>query len=266
MDRFSEMVSIVTGAGSGIGRSASLAFAQEGAAVAVIDRNYEAASSTAGQITEAGGTAAAWRTDVRDGSEINAMVRGVVEKWRRIDILFSNAGISVGARVCEMPEDMWDDVLDTNLKGAWLCAKAVIPHIRKAGGGAIVYTGSVHSNVAVPGAAAYAASKAGLLGLTRAMALELAPDNIRVNAVLPGSTDTPLMWDAVGTAQLSGRERQVAERAWHESVPLGRVAQADEIAAAALFLASREASYITGTSILVDGGALARLASPRDAE
>ena len=156
--------------------------------------------------------------------------------------------------VADLTTEMWDAVVNTNLRGAWLVDRAFLPYLRKAGGGSIIHTGSVHSTTAEAGQVPYDVSKAGLLGLTRAMALDLAPEGIRVNCIRPGCVDTAMMRGGLSEAAVAELYRH-----WGAATPLGRIARPEEIAAAVLFLASDAASYVTGTDLLVDGGLLAQL-------
>jgi NAD(P)-dependent dehydrogenase (short-subunit alcohol dehydrogenase family) len=254
--KLADKVAIVTGAASGIGRAAALLFAAEGAAVVAADLNAAGAEVVAAAIRERGGRAEAVRADVAVAADARAMIDRAVSAFGGLDILFNNAGIAVFKGVEETTEAEWDRVLGVNLRGVWLGIKYAAPAMRARGGGAIINTASVHGLATQAGIAAYAASKHAVIGLTRAAALDLARDNIRVNCILPGAIDTPLMranMSAVGDEEAEVRKVAAAE-------PLGRVGRPEEIAQMALWLASDDASFATGAPFAVDGGLLAKLA------
>ena len=250
---FDKQVIIVTGGSSGIGRATAQAFAQEGGAVAIFDVATEAAEAIANELRGLGGKVAAHTVDICDAPSVIAAVDAVSAMWGRIDVLVNNAAISPIAAIDKMEEKMWDAVLNVNLKGVWLCSRAVIPHFRCIGEGCIINFASALAVRGAWGNAAYSASKAGVLGLTRQMAVELAPEHIRVNAVLPGSTDTPLMWGDLSPEERAKLKSQVISR-----LPAGRIAQPEEIARVVLFLASAKANFVTGATYQIDGGHLAR--------
>jgi NAD(P)-dependent dehydrogenase (short-subunit alcohol dehydrogenase family) len=242
-------VAWVTGAGSGIGRESALLFAAEGASVAVVDRDAAAARRTAEAIAAAGGRSLALAADVSRAPEVEAAVAAAEEAFGALHVLFNNAGIfpAEDGSPVDTPEAVWDQVMAVNLKGVFLGCKYGIPALLRAGGGSIVNTGSF---VAVMGAAtsqiAYTASKGGVVAMTREIAVEYARRGIRANALCPGPVDTPLL------AQLLADPAARARRLVH--VPMGRLAEPGEVARAALFLASDEASYVNGATFLVDGG------------
>ena len=242
-------VALVTGAASGIGAATAALLAERGYQVlatdAAADRLEERLAGTPGVHTAA--------LDVRSARDAADAVALAEARWGGLDALAHIAGVEYDRPVDELPEDRWDWVIDTNLKGAYLVCAAAIPALRRRGGGAVVTTGSVLGRVALPGVTAYGASKAGVEALTRTMALDTARDGIRVNCVVPGAVDTPLMWATVPT----GRTAAVREQL-REEIPLGRIAAPVEIARAIAFLLSDEASFITGTALVVDGGQLAR--------
>ena len=245
-------VAIVTGAASGIGRATALLFDERGYAVTAADWNAAGARETAAS----GGRMLACEVDVRDAGAVAAVVSATVERFGRVDCVVCAAGVGEGGRVDELSEEEWDRTVDVSLKGTFLCCRAVVPELRRAGGGSIVTFGSVLGRGVIPGTAPYSAAKAGVELLTRSMAIDYAREKIRVNCILPGSTDTPLMW--LGLAE----EEIPKARALVESeVPMGRIADPAEIARAVWFLASEEASFVTGASLVVDGGTSARLAS-----
>jgi NAD(P)-dependent dehydrogenase (short-subunit alcohol dehydrogenase family) len=250
--RLAGKVAIITGAASGIGAASARLFAAEGATLALADIDEAAVAALAAEIVGNGGDAIAQRTDVSDSGQVAAMVDAAVARLGRLDVLFSNAGIGgAGVPVTETPEEAWDRIVDVNLKGGFLCAKYAIPHLLAGGGGAVIFTASELALVGSPGGAVYCASKAGLIGMARAMALDHGAEGLRVTCICPGATDTPMLW------------RNVPDRAEEEAslaarMALGRVGRAEEIARAALFLASDDASFVTGTALVVDGGWTAR--------
>jgi NAD(P)-dependent dehydrogenase (short-subunit alcohol dehydrogenase family) len=249
---FSGKVAIVTGGGKGIGRATALAFGREGASVAVIDVDAAAGGEVAGQIGERGRFV---RADVTRGDDVQTAIAAVVAEFGGIDILHNNAGIQHYGDAIETTEAEWDQVLAVNLKSMFLMAKYAIPEMIKRGGGAIVNTASVQSYANQPRVCPYAASKAGILGLTRSLAIDFAKHNIRVNAVCPGSIETPMLHYAAET--LVGGDSDAVIRDWGQGVLMGRVGQPEEIAQVVLFLASPRASYITGSAHLADGGMMA---------
>jgi NAD(P)-dependent dehydrogenase (short-subunit alcohol dehydrogenase family) len=234
---------IVTGAGSGIGRATALRFAQEGAQVVVAELNPTSGEATVAQILAQGGEARFVQTDVAQEAAIEAMIAFTVATYGGLEILHNNAYWTEARTAAETTNENWQKTLDVTLRAVWLGAKYATPVMRQGGGGVILNTASVHSVVGLPGYAAYQAAKGGVLSLTRALALELAPA-IRVVAILPGAIDTP--------AVRISPDVDVSE--FEQKVPLGRIGRPEEIANTALFLASDEASYITGVPILVDGG------------
>lgn len=245
---------LVTGGGSGIGRSASLAYAREGARVVVADVNVKGGEETVLQIKEAGGEAILVHADVSKPADTEAMVAQAVEAFGRLDCAYNNAGISGGRDrhfTADYLEEDWDRVISINLKGVWLCMKAEIPQMLKQGGGAIVNTASVAGLVGIPGTIAYIAAKHGVAGMTKATALEYAKSGIRVNAVCPGYIRTPMVQSIFDVRE--GFEDQVASR--H---PVGRLGEPSEIAEAVLWLSSDAASFVTGHNMVIDGGYIAQ--------
>jgi len=246
-------VALVTGAGSGIGRATADAFHHAGYAVMALDRHL--ASVEAWAAAHGASRARAVHADVTDAAEVVAAVEATVRAFGGLDVLVNNAGIQIDAPIEELAEEIWRRVIDTNLTGTFLCARAAIPHLR-ARRGVIVNTGSPIARLHKRGVGCYAAAKAGVEALTRVLALELAADGVRVNCILPGSTDTPLVWAKVPEAERPARKLLAAEEQ-----PVGRIAQPSEIAAVTLFLASDAAGFMTGSSVVVDGGIMSKIAT-----
>ena len=245
-------VALVTGAGSGIGRASACVFAREGARVVVSDVDVEGGAETVDQIRKAGGEASFVQADVTRERDVAALIDQVVATFGRIDCAHNNAGVAGTPGVLHLMElEEWSRVLAVNLTGVFLCMKYEIPRMLEQGGGAIVNTSSGAGVLPTPGLAHYGASKHGVLGLTKSAALENASTGIRVNAVCPGAIDTPML-----QASIAGSEdiRKMVLR----SQPGGRLGAPEEIAEAAVWLCSDRASFVTGESMLVDGGAVAR--------
>jgi NAD(P)-dependent dehydrogenase (short-subunit alcohol dehydrogenase family) len=236
-------IAIITGAASGIGRATAIRFAQEGAQVVVADINEVGGTACVDQIKAKRGQAVFVRTDVGDEADLQHLIEFAAETYGGLDILHNNAYWTDSRTAMETTVENWQRTLDVTLRPTFLATQLAVPQLRARGGGVILNTASVQSIVGVRGYAAYQAAKGGVLSLTRALALELAPD-IRVVAILPGAIDTP----AVATSE----EQDLGTLA--EAIPLGRLGRSEEIANVALFLASDEASYITGTGIIADGG------------
>ena len=255
--RLQSKVALITGAGSGIGRESALLFAKEGASVVVCDVNESAGSETVTLIQAAGGNATFVRADVSKAADAQQMIQTAENTYGKLNVLFNNAGIfhPQDGSVLETEEDVWDLTMNINLKGVFLGCKYGVPALLRAGGGAIVNTASF---VSVMGAAtsqvAYTASKGGVLSLTREIAVEFARQNIRVNALCPGPVETPLLAELL--ADPAFRQRRMAH------IPMGRVAKPQEIANAALFLASDESSFVNGSTFLVDGGITSAYVTP----
>lgn len=245
--RLQDRVAIVTGAGSGNGRGISLRLAEEGAKIVVADVSEVGAGETVAMIEAMGGQALLVTADVSQRSQVETMVKITLQHFGQIDILVNNAGVETLVPFLELPESEWDRILAVNLKGPFLCGQAVAREMAQAGeGGKIVNIASINSAIALPGQAHYVSSKGGLLMLTKAMALDLAPYNINVNAVGPGVIETAM------TANSLSNPARVEMFLNH--IPLKRIGQPRDIANAVLFLASDEADYITGTILYVDGG------------
>jgi NAD(P)-dependent dehydrogenase (short-subunit alcohol dehydrogenase family) len=243
-------VALVTGAASGIGAASALAFAAAGARVAACDRDLAGAEATAKLIAEAGGEAIAVSVDVTDPDQTQAMVDRVVESFGRLDCAHNNAGITgATAPLDKYAVSEWDKVLAVNLTGVFLCLQAEVPAMKARGGGAIVNTASFSGLVAVPRIPAYVASKHGVVGLTKAAAVEFGRTGVRVNAVCPGSTRTPMV------EGFSGGDARI-EEAMAAVSPMNRLAEPEEIARTVVWLCSDEASFVNGHSLAVDGGAV----------
>jgi 3-oxoacyl-[acyl-carrier protein] reductase len=243
---FEGRVALVTGASQGIGRACALALAREGVSVAVTARNREKLDALVGAITASGGEATAFVMDVADEEQAKSAIKAALTHFGKIDILVNNAGITRDQLVLRMKRADWDTVLNTNLTSAFLCIQQVIPSMLKQRWGRIISVTSVFGQMGQSGQTNYAASKAGLIGLTMAMAREVASRNITCNAVAPGFIDTNM------TAVLSDEFKQTAVK----SIPLGRVGSPEDVASAVRFLASDEAGYITGHVLNVNGGLL----------
>ncbi len=257
MARLDGKVAVITGGGSGIGRVAAALFADEGARVVVADVVAEHAESAAVEIGAAGGEATAFTVDVSNETQVQAMVRAAVQTYGGLDVLFNNAGIfpDDDGGVLDTPPETWQRVMEVNLKGVWLGCRAAVPAMLDSGGGSIV---NVASFVALMGAAtaqiAYTASKGGVLAMTRELAVEYARQGIRANSICPGPIETPLLAELLSDP--ARRQRRLVH------IPLGRFGRPEEIAKAALFLASDDASFVTGSALVVDGGITAAYVTP----
>lgn len=255
--RFEGRAALVTGAAAGIGRAVAHRLAAEGAFVGVLDRDADGAEAVAAEVERDGGRALAFVCDVRDGDAARGAVLAMHSEAGRLDALVSNAGVARHGRLEEFSDEDWDLVMDVNLRAHQRLVAAAAPLMRTQGGGAIVLTSSVHAYATSQLVAAYAASKGGAVAMARALALDYGGDGIRVNAVAPGSVDTPLL--RASARRRSPQDPDGAIAGWAAQHPIGRILQPEEVAAAVAFLASEDASGITGICQPVDGGLLARL-------
>jgi len=241
-------VAIVTGAGSGIGRASAQLFADEGAKVAAIDLNADALNRVVSEIETAGKPVKGWTLDLADGEAIKTVFAEIADHFGGVDILVNNAGIERSGPVLDLSQEDWDAVIGTNLTGSFLCAKHAGQAMVSAGsGGKMINIGSIYSVYGTPEFANYGASKAGVLGLTRALAIELAPHNIQVNAILPGWYETEMTKDSAGTSRGEDIRRKT---------PAGRWGTVEDLVGASIFLASAASSFVTGVGLPVDGGYL----------
>ena len=254
MGRLDGKVALITGGTSGIGRATAVLFAEEGASVAITGRDEDRGAQVVGEIGAVGGDGVFVRADVRSAEDCDRSVDRTIEVFGRVDALFNNAGVYVANDVLGCDEPEWDLQVDTSLKGAYLMSRATLPHMIAQGSGSIVHCSSGWGLVGGAKGAAYCAAKGGLVLLTKAMALDHGPQGIRVNAVCPGDTETPMEHEDARNQGL-GWEEYVAIASEGRAIP--RMGHPDEVARAVLFLASDESSYITGTALPVDGGGVA---------
>lgn len=242
-------VALVTGGTSGIGRASAVLFAREGAKVALTGRRAAEGEAVVAEIAAAGGDAIFIQADLAKIDAIPGIIAQVVSHYGRLDCAFNNAGISGGGPIETLNEGTWDSIIDTNLKAAFFCLQAEAAQMKQQGGGAIVFNGSVLANIAAPGTTIYSASKGGIVSLARAAAVELGPFGIRVNSVNPSITRTPMTAGRIVT-----NADGTASHPYAAGIPLGRLAEPEEMAEVALFLLSDRASYVNGQALVVDGG------------
>jgi len=247
---FQGKVVVVTGASKGIGKAAALAFAHEGARVAVADMDRPAGESVVQEIEALGREALFVQVDVSREDQVQAMVQNVLDRWGRLDVLVNNAGIYLQGDVTEASLEQWNRIMNVNLTGVFLCTKYAAQAMISGGGGVIVNVSSEAGLVGIPGQVAYNVSKAGVIGLTKSCAVDLARRGVRVNCVCPGTTDTPLVREAIQRAP----DPAAARRHLEEVRPLNRLGTPEEIATAILLLASDRMAYATGAVLSVDGG------------
>ncbi|NWG15817.1 MAG: glucose 1-dehydrogenase [Chloroflexi bacterium] len=254
--RLQDRVAIVTGAAKGIGWGIAKVLSQEGAKVVVVDWDDQEGPKTAAEICDQGGEAIFVKCDVSNEDQVKAMVQAALDRFGKLDILVNNAGIGVYKTVLDTTSEDWDRCLNVNLKGVFLCSKYSIPRMQKVGKGAIVNISSVHAYANVNGTSPYAASKGGIASLTRAMAMDYSP-TIRINAIAPGWVITPLIQSIFDSYPDPAEQRRIVE----QRQVMKRIGTPEDIGYAVAFLASDEASFITGVQLFVDGGLTAQLES-----
>jgi NAD(P)-dependent dehydrogenase (short-subunit alcohol dehydrogenase family) len=255
--KLEDQVVIVTGAGQGIGLGIAQAFARSGSAVVVNDVNAETAQQAAHNINAAGGRAIAAPADISNRAQIAAMCQAAQAAFGKITTLINNAGWFVFTPFMEQTPEAWQRTLDIDLSGIFHCTQLVVPYLLQAGGGSIVNITSVHASATIPGTAAYAAAKAGIVGMTRTLALELGQHNIRVNCVSPGAINTAALEKYFDSLPPEQREQEQAHMLGFQALPF--FGTAEDVAELVLFVCSGRARYVTGTELVIDGGVLARL-------
>ena len=248
--KLANKVALITGAAAGIGRATSILFSQEGASVVAVDIDSDGLDALVAEITSSGGQAKAMVADVSRSSDVDAAVSSAIASFGRIDILFNNAGLVPSGKLHETTESDWDKSMAVGVKSVYLFSRQVVPFLQKQGGGTILNMSSAIVLRSLPNRAAYAAAKGAILAMTRSMALDYVKDNIRVNCICPGTVDTPSLRERL-KAQ-GGTED--ARKHFESRQPMGRLGTAEEIAAAALYLVSDDASFITGSAFSIDGG------------
>ncbi|MGE5702632.1 MAG: SDR family NAD(P)-dependent oxidoreductase [Clostridia bacterium] len=256
--RLQDKVTIVTGASQGIGACIVQKLGAHGSKIVIADVNQEEGEKVLAQLREAGTDAIFVLTDVKDETSVISMIETTVQTFGGIDALVNNAAVSMRKSILDTSLEEWQNVMGVNLQGTFLCSKYAVPHIAKRGGGSIVNMASWHAYRTITRLAAYAASKGGITALTRQMALDFGPMNIRVNAVCPGTIDTPMLYRTFSTLP----DPEEAFRQTLDYQPLGRIGTAEDVANACLFLISDESTYISGDSLMLDGASFVKLARP----
>lgn len=244
--RLQDKVAIITGGGTGIGRGIALMFAKEGAKVVVAGRRADVLEETVGVIKGNQGEAAAVQTDVSDYNQVQSLVQAAIAQFGKVDILVNNAGIYLAHDALSVSEEEWNKVISTDLKGVWLCSKAAIPQMLNQGGGKIINVASIAGLIGFEQSAAYCAAKGGVVNLTREMALDYSSKHINVNAIAPGVIETDM------TKPFLTNEE--AKKSFLDKTPVGRVGQPEDIAYGAVYLASSESDFVTGHTLVIDGG------------
>lgn len=248
-------VALITGAGSGMGRATALLFSREGAKVAVVDIDEKGGQETMKMVKEKGGEAIFIKADVSKSHDAENMIKTTVNAFGKLDILFNNAGIPMSfTPVEEVKEELYDRIMNVNVKAIFLAVKYAAPFMKEKGGGVIINTASISGVRPRPGLCAYSTSKAAAIMLTKALAIELAPSKIRVNCINPVAAETPMLAKFIEEQGATGEKFEVGRKRFIDTVPMGRLAQPEDVAYAALYLASDEASLVTGASLDVDGG------------
>jgi NAD(P)-dependent dehydrogenase (short-subunit alcohol dehydrogenase family) len=253
--RLQGKIAIITGAGSGIGRAGALAFAREGAKVTIAGRRLEPLKETAKAVQELGGEAVSVQADIAKVDDVKRIVEQCIKAFGRLNVLYNNAGYGIGGSIIDAEEESWDRVLNTNLKGTFMCSKYAIREIKRQGSGSVINTSSVMGLTGGPASVAYCASKGGIVNMTRAMSCDCAPVGIRVNCICPGSIypTRPVEEEF----QASGDPERL--KGFYEKLyPIGRLGGPEEVAKLAVFLASDESSFITGQIFVIDGGVMAQ--------
>ncbi len=258
MDEFSNKVAIVAGGSLGIGQAAARRLAVGGASVVLCGRRPDAVESTVGELRDAGLEVSGISADVASSTDVRALISLAVERYGGVDILVNSAGVQRYGTVVETDEATWDEVMNINLKGMYLTSREAIPEMRKRGGGVIVNVSSVQGFATQKGVAAYSTSKAAINGLTRAMAVDHAAENIRVVAVCPASVETPMLRGSADFFRGESTQRQMLDT-WGKMHPIGRIGRPEEVAELIAFLAGPQASFITGGEFKIDGGMMAAL-------
>jgi NAD(P)-dependent dehydrogenase (short-subunit alcohol dehydrogenase family) len=239
-------IALITGASRGLGKAMALALGSEGASIALVSRDREQLQKTAEEVGRTGGATRVFQADVTREKEVLQLEKDVAQAFGRIHILINNAGINVRKQLTEFTLDEWRSVLDTNLTGTFLMSRAFVPHMKGNGYGRVINLASTMAHVSIPGRTAYSASKSAILGLTRSLALELAPDGITVNAISPGPFATEMNTSLMENPQLNAQ--------FLAKIPVGRWGRVEEVGQLAVYLCSPEAGFITGTDVLIDGG------------